>query len=436
MSLLRIPLPTFALGLSISAHLIAEVLRRFLGWSDLAYGVADIVVLAAALVVIVKYGVRLDKRIIMAFGVYVFFGVASHLASGHPVVLVAVGLRPLVLGLAMYAIAEVAFRRIADAPRQLRAVMSVWLIIITAVAVYQIYAGVGAPINEIEGVPRGGRGDPYGGLEWLFRPTSIFMHSGRFGQFTFFLALVFVLPILSRRRHDLAEWLLGCVALFAVLLSGQRAAFVLFIVAVSGIMLLQQRRRLALRLGSLLTAIFSVVAAANARVLEAVADRAISGFLGGFERVAEQGAHWNVGFLQYPVVGEGLGFFSLGAEAFGGEIYYSYMGRFGGGGENSWLSIQGEAGIFGVAAFAVALLLVVQRAWGAYQLNGGSRGRGWEWHISAAIFPLALSLWALTHHVFSNYLHMIALFTLFGASAGLERRRLSSIRITKAQSKP
>ena len=326
----RSPLPILALNSAISAHLIAEVARRFWGWSDLAYGLADMVVFAAALVVIVRYGVRLDKRILLAFGVYVLFGVASHLGSGHPVVLVAVGLRPLVLGLAVYAIAEVAFRRIADAPGQLREVMSVWLIIITAVADYQIHDGVGAPINEIEGVPRGGRGDPYG-LDWLFRPTSIFMHTGRFGQFTFFLALLFVLPILSRRRHSLVEWLLGGVALFAMFLSGQRAAFILFVFAIVGIMLLQQRRRLALRLGVLLSVIFGVVAAANARVLEAVVDRVVSGFLGGFGRVAEQGAHWGVGVMTYPLLGEGLGFFSLGAEAFGGEIYYSFMGRFGGG---------------------------------------------------------------------------------------------------------
>ena len=62
MSLLRIPLPTLALGLSISAHLIAEVLRRFGGWSDLAYGLADIGVLMATLGVIRRCGVRLVKR--------------------------------------------------------------------------------------------------------------------------------------------------------------------------------------------------------------------------------------------------------------------------------------------------------------------------------------------------------------------------------------
>ncbi|KAF0281236.1 hypothetical protein BA900_05610 [Spiribacter roseus] len=424
--MLNIPLPTLALGSAISAHLIAEVLRRFSGWSDIAYGLADVVVLTAALIVVLRYGVRLDKRIIAAFGIYVFFGVASHLGSGHPIVLVAVGLRPLALGIAVFAIAEAAFSRVQQASHHLRSVMAVWLVIITAVAVYQIHAGVGAPINEIEGIPRGGRGDPYGGLNWLFRPTSIFMHTGRFGQFTFFMALIFVLPTLSRRRHDLGDWLLAGVALFAVLLSGQRAAFVLFILAVLGVMFVQKRGRLALRLGTLLTAVFGAVAAANARVLEAVVDRVVSGFLGGFERVAEQGAGWSAGFMTYPLLGEGLGFFSLGAEPFGGEIYYSYMGRFGGSGENSWLSIQGEVGILGVAAFAVGLLLIVSRALRAYICAGGANGKNWEWHIAAAVFPLALGLWALTHHVFSNYLHMIALFTLFGASAGLERRRLLS----------
>ena len=418
-------MPILALVSAISAHLFAEVLRRFFGWSDVAYGLADLIVLSVALAVIIKYGLRLDSRIVTAFGIYVFLGVAGHLWSGHPIILVAVGLRPLVLGIAVYAIAEVAFSRVPDASRRLRAVLSIWLVTITVVAVYQIEAGVSAPINQIQGLPSGGRGDPYGGLDWLFRPTSIFMHTGRFGQFTFFLALIFVLPILSRRPHSLGEWSLASISLFAVLISGQRAAFVLLILAILGVIFFQKRGRLAFRAGGLLAVIFGLVAAANARVLEAVVDRVASGFLGGFERVAEQGAGWSTGFMTYPLLGEGLGFFSLGAESFGGEIYYSYMGRFGGGGENSWLSIQGEAGILGVAAFAVALLLVVSRALKAYVRTGGPNGENWEWHIAAAVFPLALSLWALTHHVFSNYLHMIALFTLFGASAGLERRRLS-----------
>jgi hypothetical protein len=406
--------------------LVAEVLRRFFGWSDVAYGLADVIVLSVAFAVITKYGVRLDNRIIAAFGIYGFLGVAGHLWSGHPIILVAVGLRPLVLGLAVYVIAEIAFFRSPDASHIAKSALSVWLLVITVVAAYQIDAGVSAPINQIEGVPRGGRGNPYGGLDWLFRPTSIFMHTGRFGQFTFFLALIFVLPILSRRPHSLGEWSLATISLFAVLISGQRAAFVLLILAILGVIFLQKRGRLAFRAGGLLAAIFGLAAAANARVLEAVVDRVVSGFLGGFERVAEQGAGWCTGFMTYPLLGEGLGFFSLGGERFGGEIYYSYMGRFGGGGENSWLSIQGEVGILGVAAFAVGLLLIVSRALRAYICTGGVNGKNWEWHIAAAVFPLALSLWALTHHVFSNYLHMIALFTLFGASAALERRGLLS----------
>lgn len=149
-------MPILSLVSAISAYLFAEVLRRFFGWSDVAYGLADLIVLSVALAVIIKYGLRLDSRIVTAFGIYVFLGVAGHLWSGHPIILVAVGLRPLVLGIAVYAIAEVAFSRVPDGSRRLRAVLSIWLVTITVVAVYQIDAGVSAPINQIEGVPRGG----------------------------------------------------------------------------------------------------------------------------------------------------------------------------------------------------------------------------------------------------------------------------------------
>jgi len=58
-------------------------------------------------------------------------------------------------------------------------------------------------------------------------------------------------------------------------------------------------------------------------------ERMASGFTGVAERGGEDGSRALVGLARYPLMGEGLGFFSLGGEIFGGQIYYSYMAQFG-----------------------------------------------------------------------------------------------------------
>jgi hypothetical protein len=165
--------------------------------------------------------------------------------------------------------------------------------------------------------------------------------------------------------------------------------------------------------------ILTIIAIVNLDVFFAFTERMASGFTGAAERGGEDGSRALVGLARYPLMGEGLGFFSLGAERLGGQIYYIYMAQFGGGGENSWLSTQGEAGILGVMFYALALLLIVIKSYKNFKVASRSRAKDVSWHLAATFFPIAMSLWALTHHVFSNYLQMMSLFFLFGASVGV-----------------
>jgi len=409
------------LVVGLSAHIVAEAARRLLFVSDIAYLMADAVVLSLAFVAIWLGGFRLDRRIAVFFLLYVLAGVFGHLRGEHSPFLIAVGLRPLILGLAIYTIAENAFRINQDTARIIKKALAYWLIVITGLAVYQIDAGMWAPINEIPGITFGGRGNLYGGLDWLFRPTSIFMHTGRFGQYSFFLALVFVLPALIAARANKSVWFLAALAVFSVFMSGQRSSFVMLSLVFLGTMILMGQLKIFIRLVLGLCIILTIIAIVNLDVFFAFTERMASGFTGAAERGGEDGSRALVGLARYPLMGEGLGFFSLGGEIFGGQIYYSYMAQFGGGGENSWLSTQGEAGILGVMFYALALLLIIIKSYGNFKASSKSHATDISWHLAAAFFPCAMSLWALTHHVFSNYLQMIALFFLFGASVGVAR---------------
>jgi hypothetical protein len=414
------------LVLAVSAHLIAEAARRLFFVSDIAYLVADVIVLSLAVVAIRLGGFRLDNRIAVFFWLYVVAGVFGHLRGEHSLFLIAVGLRPLILGLALYAIAENAFRVNPDTTRIIKKALAFWLIVITGLAIYQIDAGASASINEIPGVKFGGRGDPYGGIDWLFRPTSIFMHTGRFGQYSFFLALVFVLPALVVVRGNKKIWFLAMLAFLAVLISGQRSSFVMLLLTCVCALILEGKTKVFLRMVLGISLLSILIAVMNPDVLLAFSDRMASGFTDAGQRVAEQGGAL-AGMARYPLMGEGLGFFSLGGERFGGQSYFSYMSEFGGGGENSWLSIQGETGTLGVMFYALALLFIVSKSFRNFRKASSFGATDVSWHLAAAFIPLAVSMWALTHNVFSNYLQMIAIFFLFGASVGT----LSNLRASR-----
>ena len=441
MSLLGLSKERILLGAffcAISAHLVAELVRRFFFFSNVVYLVSDVLVITFSFYLQRKNSSRFNKIIGAFIFSYVFLGLASLLFSGQNGLLWFVGVRPILLSCACYFVAEKFFCLNKYASKIFHKIILLWSGIILFVAIVQIFAGSSAPINslpEAMNAEFGGRGDymsSSGGLAWLFRPTSIFMHTGRLGQYSFFLGLVLILPVLLERNIPKKCWVGAACAVLLVLVSGQRAAGVFLAGSCALTLFLFASKKTLFRtvLSSLALVLFFLVISAELRSV--VVGRFASGFTDGVDRAIEMTQYWDVGFSRYPVFGNGLGFFSFGGRPFGGQIYYEYMQAFGGGGENSWLRIQGETGIPGLFLFACIVALITVKSYKRARLARGAPEC--SIHLASALLALFSSLWAFTHDVYGNYLFLMPMFLLFGASSGLAKKHLATRKVDSRQS--
>jgi hypothetical protein len=182
-------------------------------------------------------------------------GVISWLIDQPSPMLIFVGLRPLLLGACAYVIAA-SFFRVADEPliTMLHTIVF-WVILSFSVGSFQIYSGVYAAVNELPDAAEslnGGRGDFVANgdtLEGIFRPTSIFMHTGKLGQFAFMTTLLlWVTALLSNDRKIKVAWP-AVIAGFLVLLSGQRAAFLFLVIAVLWLLIRSGNTKTLVRVG-------------------------------------------------------------------------------------------------------------------------------------------------------------------------------------------
>lgn len=408
----------------MSSHLLAEAIRRFFIYSNYIYFAADAVLFGVVIFISRLASFNIDRRLLLLFYFYILIGIVSLLASqGHPG-LILVGMRPILLSFFAYVVGYNIYRYCVNAEKLASLVFGVWLIIIATIAVIQIAAGVSSPINQLPdgvGSEFGGRGDyssKIGSLSWLFRPTSIFMHTGRLGQYSFFLGLFFCLQV-ALKKNSLRNISLALGSIFLILISGQRAAFVFLCLSMVLALIFSGTGKGVFKFLLLSLILCIVVLFMSSELRDIVVSRFISGFTESLARVEEQGRVWYIGFSKYVFVGQGLGFFSFGSRPFGGDTYYEYMSRFGGGGlgENSWLTIEGETGLLGLLLYVIALALIIKTSYRRAVRTKQLEDRGV--HLASMLFTLCMCGWAFTHVVFGNYLQMITLFFLFGASTGL-----------------
>lgn len=420
-----------------SAHLIAEAVRRFFLYSNSTYLIADIVLVGAACCSVAISSIRIDRSVGVLLFCYVMWGIFSLLVNEGSSLLLLVGVRPIILALAGFVLAEIMFRVHSKPDGVFFNTCGAWTLVILAVAIAQIFAGVDAAINQLPadaGVEGGGRGD-YGAngvfLEWLFRPTSIFMHTGRLGQFAFFLSVVACLRLFMTEKASFTPRVYALLAIVLVIVSGQRAAGVFLLISCALGIAKFGSREILVRSISIMVVVLVAATFVPGDARDVILGRFASGFTGGIDRAVETTQYWETGLWKFPVFGMGLGFFSFGALPFGGAIYYEYMPRFGGGGENSWLRVQGEVGFPGFVMFLGVITMIVLKSYRRAFTDNNTEAR--VIHLASLMFALSTGIWALTHDVFGNYLHLFGLFVLFGASCGLASRRYGDISLSGAE---
>jgi hypothetical protein len=413
--------------IALSSHLLAEIIRRFFVYSSFPYALADISLVFAAAFVLPKCRVKVSTILLGFLIVYVLVGGISLGVSGNSPLLFLVGLRPLVLALSCYAVAIGYFKTAPDPQNALLNILFSLTLIVFVVGVLQVVMGVDSYITKLPDAAwteGGGRGDyvggDFGGLDF-FRPTSIFMHTGRLGQFSFFTVIVLLSAAVTTKGHWKSRYLFAFIAILLVLLSGQRSAMLFAILGFILLIGLQKNSKAFFGLGVVGFFAAAVLFVLDSDLSRLVIARFSSGFTGSDDRVSESFLGASVGFEKFFLFGEGLGFFSFGGQPYGGKIYYEYMPRFGGGGENGWLRIQGESGNPGLIVFLTMVIWISSVSFRRFLAEKNQAFRAI--HFSSGYIGVALSGWAITHDVFGNYLMLMQWFLVFGASSGLALRR-------------
>jgi hypothetical protein len=312
---------------------------------------------------------------------------------------------------------------------------TIWVVVMAVVAFMEVWLGLSHPINRLPIQASGeGIGSRYGigdytvissstdtsiGISGIFRPTSIFLSNGKFGQALFTLVL-YRWIFLYRGKKPLTY--VGAASimfdLLALAISGQRAAFVMlsifigFVVA-SGVIRGNKRALSFLGIGGLLGG-FGLVAllVSNPQLADLMTDRYVSGFTDISQRIIDNVIDPSATISQlYGLVGAGPGFYSLGAQKFGGTMMWEVL-SIQGSAEGSWLRILAELGVSGlVLAFCYYIGLISQ---GLERIRSSSDRQ--NICLYAVVWLSAIACWGITHDTLANAFGMSLGFGLCGAA--------------------
>jgi hypothetical protein len=430
----RGPSQTSAVGRSwilfiINLPLLAEVVRKYVHQRDsIFFGMAIIVLLSVlALLFIPKARVLKSLPLGIWVTILAFYSWAftNEVVASHSLIVFFIGLGTMFLPVTYMLVSNIYFQQGEGAIHRVFLCVNCWLALILAVALLQIYLGRDHPFTTY-GLGSTGIGDySVGGriVEGLFRPTSIFTHTGKFGQALFCLVLFKWCYLVATKKPTKWFWKISiCLDVLAVVVSGQRAAF-LFLCVSTGLLLLYRASReggrtIALLFGYSLMGIvaFAMVSLLpslmSSSALNLVFDRLLSSFHDIPNRLeGNLILPFSTVVDKYLIFGEGLGRFTLGATHYGGVLVYETVDM-PGLGENTWIRMIAEVGVIGTTLYLMILFQLLRLA-----LRSVVSRRHQETEEVALFFAIwlgSIMLWANTHDVFGNLIVTSLAFALGG----------------------
>lgn len=412
---------------SLNIPLLQEAVRKYLIHSDLVFLGGDTLVVTTAIVL--GFQGRLNLRnlppvFILLSVLFIGATTFNHAASGNHIGVYGVGLRATFLPLVYMLISARYLSAVSNGYERIFHCVIGWIVIIGIVAVVQIILGKDHPINAVWGTSALGVGDfatvDKGVLiPGMFRPTSIFTHTGKFGQVIFTLVLFkWCYLLFSDVRRSVLPYALMLFDLTVILVSGQRAAL-LFLALSIGLAVLYPRQhgmrfRKVLVLGLLIAVGLSGAWVAKPDMSTAVYDRFAS-VITAIPIRLEGNLLLPIQTIldDYLVSGKGLGYFTFGSRSFGGILVYEGI-KMDGLGESSLIRFCGEVGLLVALTMIMAYLSVVARAWYFCRAQKGTpTGSG---ALFFCLWMGCLLLWSNTADVFANSIVMTLGFGLSGAT--------------------
>jgi hypothetical protein len=413
----------------LQVPLLVELVRRLINPSAFWLIVGDVfmtmTLVLAAHSIMAKYW-RTQVVILM---VLLFYATLSIIFNGLPPELLYVGTRPFIMGFVSLMLAHYIVER-GRGVKHLIWMTLFWSSLITLYACTQLVLGIDHPINLLPvGIGDEDRGiGNYSELGTelfgIFRPTSIFFHTGKFGQVAFFMALVPALFLLSQSRvQPLLLRALTVLGFVAVLVSGQRASFLFLMIAFAVYSLHPGRIAILIRAAGVGLAILVFVGLfAGVELLTAIGDRYEGLVADGLFRLEVQSSMWLDVLIDSGILGQGVGLYGFGAASFVMDKAFVT--------EQSWIRLQAEWGILGfliVSFFLLSVLLpcIMRSRYGQKDTSTDVL------RFASVSIALSLAAWSFTHDVLGNTLTMQIAFSVLGATRGrycgaLAKRRFNA----------
>ena len=410
----------------LNVPILQEVTRKYFIHSDLVFLGADTLAVGTAIALGLQGKLNfknLPSAFLLLSTLFIVLTAVNHVASGLHIGIYGVGLRATFLPVLYMLISARYVSAVDEGYERIFQCVNAWILIIGIMALLQVMLGKNHPINAVWGTTALGIGDfttrDKGVLiPGMFRPTSIFTHTGKFGQVIFTLVLFkWCYILLSPVRRSRLLHLFMIFDLAVIFTSGQRAALMFLVLAMFMVIAITCREPRASFLRIAISALIiagGLLAMGFARpdLAAAVYDRFASVITAIPIRL--EGNLWlpiQTMLESYLFSGEGLGYFTFGSRLFGGTQVFQIEMK--GLGESSLIRLCGEAGVLATLLIVVAYLSLVARGFKLSKtLQGTSIASG---ALFFSIWIVCLMLWSNTADVFANSVVMSFGYSLSGA---------------------
>lgn len=410
----------------LNLPLLQEVTRKYFIYSDLVFVGADILVLGAAIAIGLQGNLNLrsaPRIFLLLSAVFMTLTSVNHMVSGNNIGIYGVGLRATFLPIIYMLVSARYVSAVESGYDRIFVCVNIWILIIGVMALLQVILGKGHPINEVWGTSALGVGD-FATTEkgvlipGMFRPTSIFTHTGKFGQVIFTLVLFkWCYLLLSATKRSRLPYVFMLFDLVVIFVSGQRAALMFLALAIILLTIINFRypgaslRRIIIPVLLILAGLFGAWVA-KPDLATAVYDR-FGSVITAIPIRLEGNLFLPIQTMleDYLFSGEGLGYFTFGSRLFGGHQVYEI--KMEGLGESSLIRLCGEAGVLATMILVIAYLILVARG---FRIS--KRGAGTSIGSAALFFSIwiiCLMFWSNTADVFANSIVTTFGFALSGA---------------------
>ena len=411
----------------INIPIIQEVVRKYLIYSEMVFLAADIFVILVFIILSLNGRIRLKIVPITYWflaAMFLAWTIVIQILKGRHLGIYGVGLRATFMPLVYMLVSAQYISTVKNAPDRIFMCVNIWILVAGVMAFLQISLGKYHPINAVWGQLAVGVGDYSTGekgilIEGLFRPTSIFTHTGKFGQTLFTLVLFkWCYLVFCGKKKSFIYYALILFDLAAIFASGQRGAVIFLVVAVVIMFVVYSRQKGAnisrfIGVVCIMVIGLSIFSIIKPGITEAIFDRFYSA-------VAAVPIRLQGNFVlpiktmisEYLVMGEGFGFFTFGAQLFGGTLVYRYI-TMEGLGESSLIRLCGEVGVVPSLMLIMAYMTIVFTAYRKYKFNQLTPiGAICIFYV---IWIVCLMLWSNTADIFANSVVTTLGYALSGA---------------------